>query len=187
MLVVKTHLNSKFDQAVANICESGRKLAVTEEQRLRLILSHWCGWSPTDVNHHHDSWVKYLQAEYAHLGQLYPILDSLTWEDELQLYPRGRIPPQPSLFLLATVYLYYVYDFENMCMCRAGQSLEEVYEGLKRMRYCGIEEGDWEEEEPGIEGNPASYFPVYVPNRNHGFVVETPQEEFSIGESELVR
>jgi hypothetical protein len=117
----------------------------------------------------------YLQAEYAHLENLQPILDSFTWQEELDAIDALSFqPPEPWLFLLATANSFYVYDFENRSMCPAGMSLEEVYTGLKEARYRGDKEGDWDEGPRSFDINPADYFPVYIRSREGILVLQNP-------------
>ena len=126
-------------------------------------MKHWCGWSPTDSNHIRDSWVQYLQAVYPHLQNLYPILDSLMWPEEIAKYPAGGDPPAPWLFLLATADSFYVYDFENRWLGCAGNSLDDVLSGLKTERYLSWEERHWKSEKCCNDDlDPGNYFPVYT-------------------------
>jgi hypothetical protein len=181
LLVVKTHLKSVFNDAMDRMASCNKDISVSEQYHLRYILSHPCGWSPmsTAAAAEHDAWMRYLQAEYAHLKNLQPILDSLTWPEELAAYPDGLDPSVPSLFLLATPDSFYVYDFENRRMCLAGTSTKEVYDGLKEKRYQGDKEGDWNEEPCSLDIDPAPYFPVYNRSREDGFVLSL--KEFTQG------
>jgi hypothetical protein len=177
-LVVKTHLKSEFDDAVDRLMTHGKVMSADDRYYLRSILSHSCGWSPTATEHSQDPWMRYLQAEYAHLVNLQPILDSFTWQEELRALPDGWDPPGPWLFLLETSNSFYVYDFENRCMCLAGSSLKEVYIGLKEARYRGDKDGDWDEESCSLDINPINYFPVYNRSREGELILEFPLKEF---------
>jgi hypothetical protein len=168
ILRINTHLKSEFADAVSNIERAGHIVTPAEEHLLRLILTHWCGWSATDRSHLDDAWVKCLQAMYAHLNGLLPVLDSLVWAEELTRYPEGKSPPEPSFFLLATPRCYYVYALDDSTLFRAGDSLEEVYMGLKQCRFHGDKEGDWPAEPWSlpVDLEVCDYFPVYGPTRN---------------------
>jgi hypothetical protein len=179
-LFVKTHLKSEFKDAMDRLTVHDRVLSSNDQYYLRSILSHTCGWSPTAKEHSQDAWMRYLQAEYAHLENLQPILDSFTWQEELDAIDALSFePPEPWLFLLATANSFYVYDFENRSMCPAGMSLEEVYTGLKDARYRGDKEGDWDEEPRSLDINPADYFPVYIRSREGMLVPQNALKEFN--------
>ena len=180
-LRINTHLTYNFSEALKNIKNTGRELDVADERWLRLILSHWCGWSATKSSHMRDPWVKYLQALFRHLQGLVPILDSLVWPEELKHYPPGRSPPAPSLFLLATPQSYYVFQLDGLGLCRAGESLEEVYIGLKEGKYIGNDEDDWPGEEwCHVDEDERYYFPIYEHKRNSDgtFDLRHPLKEF---------
>jgi hypothetical protein len=98
-----------------------------------------------------------------------PVLDSLVWLEELVQIPAGSSPMQPSLFLLATPQSYYVFVLDGLTLCRAGESLKEVYVGLKDRRLHGnaSETGMWPEEEWAVTTtDERHYFPVYTSIRN---------------------
>ena len=90
-----------------------------------------------------DDWVsKYLRVEYSGLKTLVPVLDSLTWQEELREYP-VRIDPQiPLLFLLATDDSYYIFNFDNEALYYAGKSVRDVIRGLRMGAYLGSDYGD---------------------------------------------
>ena len=184
-LVIKTHLQSRFEDAIRNVGLSGHYIDSEEKEWLEVILSHWCGWSSTSPDHMDDAWVRYLQAEYRHLKRLVPILDTLVWPEELQDYPVGRSPPQPTLFLLANRSSYYVFHLGNAALYNAGQTLAQVYTGLKECRYYGDKEGDWKIEPLSIDGDPGDCFPVYESRRNAsgGFDLESPLMPFIEGKN----
>ena len=193
--VVKTHLNSdfgdsEFRDAVSNITAlNGLALSAADEKYLRLILTHHSGWSATSPNHTDDAWVKYLRAKYSLVG-LMPILDSMMYAEELVDFPtRLKEWLKPSLFLLATMGVYYVYDFdpdEGSGLYIAGKTLEEVYAGLKEYRYYRCQGDSWEEmpSSPALKyHNEDCYFPVYYRKdsllRDDGeFFLEEDLEEF---------
>jgi hypothetical protein len=135
VLRYNTHFKADVRDAIRNIRFSSHAFHPSDHHWLQLIHSHWCGWSATTVRHRGDGWVKFVQDTYRHLLGLVPILDSLAFPEDLAHYPDGRRPPEPSLFLFATMQYYYVYDFEEGGLSRAGETLEEVYTGLKEMKY----------------------------------------------------
>jgi hypothetical protein len=156
-------VSTTFEDAVENIKLTGRDFSVSDEHWLRLLLLHWYGWSATKVKHANDGWVKFLRRLYGHLDGLMPILDSLTWPEDLVHYPTGYYPREPSFFLLATPHYYYVFDFEGLTLFRAGNSLEEVYIGLKARKHQDAEEL-WPNEEwcrDAGDLDERDYFPVY--------------------------
>src|ERR1700737_1751570 len=141
-LRVNSHLKSDHANAVANIVRAGHVVSPVDEKYLRLILTHWCSWSATDSIHMRDSWIRYLQASFE-LDDLSPILDSLVWPEEIPSFPKRHYPPDPSFFLLATPMSYYLFILEDHSLLRAGESLREVYDGLKEGRFHCTNEGDW--------------------------------------------
>jgi hypothetical protein len=181
ILVIKSHLQSRFEDVVRNIEWSGHDIDTEEKQWLKLILSHWCGWSSTPIDHMNDAWVSYLQSEYRHLKGLVPILDTLVWPEELKHYPIGQSPPDPTLFLLANFDSYYVFHLEDASLYNAGKTLADLYVGLKEYRYHGNKKDDWKTEPLSIDGDPGDYFPVYHCRRNAsgGFDLESPLKSFA--------
>jgi len=163
-LVLRTHAKSNIDDAKRNLMNAARTISSDEEQDLRGIMSHWCGWSPTTAEHCHDPWVRFLQRNYSHLKNLVPVLDSLVWEDEILQYPLGHPPQEPWLFLLATPSSFYIYDFQNATMMPAGKTLREVKDGLRSRLWERPE--SWVEEEPHTDESPFDYFPVYLSLRD---------------------
>jgi hypothetical protein len=181
ILRVNNHLKSDFADALRNIKSTGREPSAHDEQWLRTILTHWSGWSATDPAHMRDPWVQYLQALFGHLRSLVPILDSLVWPEELTHFPIGYSPIEPSFFLLATPQSYYIFDFEGLGLYCAGQSLEEVYLGLRDCRFVGDKEGDWSPEKwCSLNLDARDFFPVYesARNRDRSFDPLYPLQEF---------
>jgi hypothetical protein len=163
-LRINAHLQSQYADAVSNIILARRPLDPTDENYLRHVLTHWCGWSPTVSVHRNDSWVQYLQTLFAHIKGLTPILDSLVWPEEVSQYPERLDPSEPTLFLLANDEAYFILVLEELGLYRAGESLREVYEGLQNDRWHGIKEGDWVAEDWNpryMEWDSRDYFPVY--------------------------
>jgi hypothetical protein len=167
---VKTHLKSTFADAVANIKATGRVLSPKDEHYLRLILTHPCGWSatyPSQVNSH---WASFFKTSYPHLKELRLILDTMTYAEELKALPPGIRPERASFFLLSTPELYYVYDCSQSPagagygLNRAGETLEEVYLGMKEYKYLDSDDDYWECEEEIVTLSIEEYFPLYPRN-----------------------
>lgn len=169
-LIAQTHLYSTFEDAVTNIEATGRSLSLSDEKYLRLLLTHHCGWSATYPERLNDPWVKFFHESYPQLKGLVPILDSMTYVEELIDLPDGFEPSRPEFFLLATSDSYYVYNFEEMGGCYgllcAGNSLEGVYTGMNEGKWAGWNDDDWEVEEAAHYSNPEKYFHSYYRKRN---------------------
>jgi hypothetical protein len=131
--------------AAANILRvTDKRISFDEAEALRLILTHACGWSATDPTHMNDNWVRYVQAfPKVPIEGLYPILDSLTWEADIEKYSLGCCPLDPTFFLFGNSQKYYIYFFDDDAMYCAGGSLVEVYQGMKTARFHGDKIGDW--------------------------------------------
>ena len=171
-LVIHTHLKSTFANAVSNIRATGRTtFSLDDEKYLRFLLTHSCGWSATYPERMNDDWVKFFQNSYPHLKGLIPILDSLTYAEELGKLPDGLEPPRPDFFLLATAESYYVYDFtDGGCgLFRAGNTLEEVYIGMKEYKYLGWDDEPWEIEQSVGGLCDEDYLPNYYRKENGDF------------------
>jgi hypothetical protein len=180
-LVLRTHEVSNVNDAKRNLGIAGMNITSAEDEiLLKYIMSHWCGWAPTRLDHHHDPWLRHLRDEFARLGHLVPILDTLIWPDEITRYPPGSQPARPWLFLLASGAEYYVYDFQNLVMNHAGASLREVFAGL---RNRGWEIGGWDKDDDDGDRNPKDYFPVYSLRRNDDgqFKFMGPVHDFPAG------
>jgi hypothetical protein len=170
-----SHIKADYSTAVANVVRAtGKRMSSDEEEALRLILTHACGWSATCPTHMDDNWVRYVRAfPKVPIEGLYPILDSLTWEEDLEKYSPGCYPFDPSLFLFGNSQKYYLYYLEDDAMYCAGETLVEVYEGLKVARFHGDKEGDWVdlEEHPAVEEMRAGeFFPVYWLSGNNDII-----------------
>jgi hypothetical protein len=161
---LNTHPKNDFGEALANITNTGRMVSESEQQYLRVILTHWCGWSATDPGKMNEPCFKYIQYRNRHLGRLYPILDDIWWPEDVQDIPPNLDPGLPSRLLFANDEHYFVYTLEYDFLYRAGKTLEEVFIGLKEGRDVGIpEDGSWEYEEiPYYEEDYYSYFPGWI-------------------------
>jgi hypothetical protein len=170
-VLVKTHLHSTFEDAVANVVTAtGRALTENDEHYLGLLLTHWCGWSATYREHMDplEPWMVFFQLRYPHLQDLRLILDSLTYPEEVENLPEGYQPLRPELFLLATPERYYVYDCtaENDGLFEAGPTLKDVYRGMKEWRFLRVEENRWPVEKVITTVSQQGYFPEYYREPN---------------------
>ena len=149
---------AEVEDAIDNVEYTGRAVGAQDKKQLRMIMSHWCGWSPTSAEHRNDPWMQHLRRTYL-LPELQPILDTLTWPEEFAQYPPGRTAAHPSLFFLVTSTSYYIYNFVDFAMFKVGDQLSDVVDGLQRERW--IDGELWEEiTGRGYEGA-EDYFPVY--------------------------
>jgi hypothetical protein len=178
-LVLKTHSVLGIKVAVLNAEATGRKLAGEDIKYLELLATHWCGWSPTSADHREDSWVSYLRYAYPSLAGLQPVLDSLIWANEISRYPIGQVPRPPWLFLLATRERYFIYNFQEVAMMDAGDTLMEVFEGMKKDRWM---EDMWKLVPRRGRKEPCDYFPVYddVPHTTEDHPLEYPIRDFTV-------
>ena len=170
--VKKSHLieeRENFQMAVTNITKTGKVLTCSDEQYLQYILCHWFGWSATSPPHHNDSWSQYIKHQYPHIENLSPILDDMTWTEEVGRYPSGMFPGDPRCFLLANRTAFYFYHRDPEYLMRAGTTLEEVYWGLREGRWLYGEPNEWEiESDSGEEYDTTDYFPIWKGGHEEG-------------------
>src|SRR5271170_987922 len=88
----KPHLieeSGSFEIALSNIAKTGKTLDSSEQIFLRYILdAPFMGWSGTLPAHHNDAWMQYLRHRFS-LPDLVPILDDVTWPEEVAMLPLG--------------------------------------------------------------------------------------------------
>ena len=170
-IYVPTHLKSTFADAVNLLKATGRTLSPADETYLRLLLTHCCGWSATYREHMDDPWVKFFQTRYPQLKGLTPILDSMTYVEELVDFPDGYHFKGPQFFLLATTDSYFVYDATDGedGLRTAGETLEDVYNGMKDCRWADSSEDPWGFVEEEEYLSPTEYFPHYYRKENGNF------------------
>lgn len=167
---VQTHMKSTFDDAVANIESTGRSLSPEDGKYLQLLLTHSSGWSATYPEQMNAHWATFFKDCYPHISDLVLILDNMTYPEELRDLPGGRTPEQAEFFLLATPESYYVYDCAETLagtgsgLNRAGQTLKEVYLGMKEWRHMDVKD-PWEREEDEW-ADCRRYFPHYRRNKD---------------------
>jgi hypothetical protein len=157
-------MKSTYDDAVNNInAVTGRDLSPADEEYLRRILTHPCGWSATYRDRMNDKWTDFFRNNYPQLKGLALVWDSLTYEEELVDLPDGLRPIRPTFFLLATPELYYFYDFsdEGYGMTRAGKTLEEVYIGMKEYKYMDWKDDGWDFEDAIGGLLDSKYLPIF--------------------------
>lgn len=164
---VNSHLSNLFLSAVLNVERAGHTLDHDDREYLRLIISYWCGWSATAEAQKQDSAFQYIRHRYATVGNLEPILDDMTYVEEVPWMPQAVILGIATTLLLATPDRFYVYVVEVDSLLDAGATLKEVYEGLRKSTSVLTMYGSgWEATEP-FETNldSISYFPDYHPFR----------------------
>jgi hypothetical protein len=120
-----------------------------------------------------DPWVQFFNIRYPQLKRLVPILDSMTYLEELIDFPDGYAFKEPRFFLLATADSYFFFDATDGedGLRIAGETLEEVYTGLRECRWADSSEDPWDfvEEEEYIP--PTESFPTYYRKENGNFGV----------------
>ena len=170
-ICIQTHLKSTFADAVALLQGTGRDLSSSDERYLRLLLTHDCGWSATYPEHMTDHWVKFFNIRYPQLKEMVPILDSMTYREELSEFPMGFLFERPRFFLLATFDCFYIFDATDGedGLRIAGKTLEEVYTGLRDWRWAEVSEDPWDFVDEEEYLNPIGYFPTYYNEDNGNF------------------
>jgi hypothetical protein len=173
---VATHLKSSFEAAVNAVTKAtGGALSSEDEQYLRFILTHWCGWSATYPEHINDPWVKYVTTNHTVGRALVPILDSMTYVEELPFFPQGLVFTEPSLFLFfgeGSFYVLWCWD-EGPALFNAGKSLKEVYVGLRNLWFAeSCDDGEWKYERNSYEMDEDECFPRYYLKSNGRFGIK---------------
>lgn len=178
---VRTHLKSTIADAVNNLTSTGRNLSLVDEKYLRLLLTHPCGWSATYPEHFQDSWVEFFHVRYPQLEGLVPILDSMTYREELKDFPEDHYFRRPRFILLATSDRYFIWDASDWGqdgLFYAGDTLEEVFTGLRDWRWAESSENSWEMLEDGGEYlEPDFYFITYEHRKKGSFGILDSMEE----------
>ena len=170
-ICIQTHLKSTFMDAVRLLQGIRHDFSFSDEKYLRLLLTHTCGWSATYSEHMTDDWVAFFKIRYPQLKGLVPILDSMTYQEELSLFPIGFVFYLPQFFLLTTSDCFYIYDAtDNQDGLRiAGNTLEEVYIGLMEWRWADSSENPWDFLEEAEYLSPSDHFPAYYTKENGNF------------------
>ena len=165
--VHKSHIMTEDENyriTVENIARTGRTLDEEEAKYLRYLLCYPSGWSATSPLHHDDSWVHYIQHRFSHIDKLRPILDDMTWPEEIPLLASDYGPGFPQYLLFANAETFYFYKFDGDGLFRAGNTLKEVYYGLLQRRWAGEDETRemwFVEPDNGEEYDPYDYFPFW--------------------------
>ena len=178
-IVFRSHLLSdedNFQMAKENIESTGRRLdQKTDEKFLKFILEFSFGWAATSKPHRNDAWVKYVRHVFGK-NDLVPILDEMTWPEEIDRLPGDWSPGDPRLILFANRSYFYVYDYELDNLFRAGSTLEEVYNGLAEGKWFYVTEPEnWWPMEPEIyfEYHNEDYFPRWDWHVKNGKIIST--------------
>ena len=169
-----TRFTNELASAISNIIRAGRTVSTPEEESiLRHLLSHPSGWSACDPQHFNDPCFQYIQWRFRHLGPLYPILDDIWWEEVVDKLPFNIEASLVSRILLASESGFHVYTPEIDCMYKAGETLEQVFDGLRMNKDLLSEEG-WEfEEVEEIELDHLMYFlDWYADSERRGYNVK---------------
>src|SRR5208282_4605419 len=89
-----------------------------------------------------------------------PVLDSVVWPEDAQYFPRSLdIDSCHILILFTSESGYYFYKMDDWTMWHAGNTLEDVFEGLKECKYLYNE---WDAPDPCTNWfEPGEYFPHY--------------------------
>ena len=172
-----------FRIALENIMKTGRTPNSSEKMFLRHVLDcPFMSWSATTPAHQDDDWVHYLRHQFT-LPGLVPILDDMTWPEEIAVLPEGYGIGGPAYLLLADATSFYFFEFEGGPLWKAGVTLEEVYLGLKRKAWWFDSDDVWDEvEDNGEEYDYYNYFPMWTPIRREdgteGYKLVDPLKAF---------
>ena len=167
--VHKSHIMTQDENyriAADNIAATGRIWEEEDEKYLRYLLCYPSAWCATTSSHHEDAWVQYIRHQFPHVKNLRPILDDMTWPEEIKLLPGDYGPGFPEYQLLANATTFYFYNFDTDALFRAGNTLEEVYHGLRQRRWSfnpnGTAERWFIEPDCGSEEyDRYDYFPIW--------------------------
>ena len=154
-----SHLTNDRQMAINNLGLAGRILDETEDKYLDYLLQHPTGWSATSCNHHNDSCFKYIQHQFHPQGELFPILDDMTWPEEAASFASRICPGEPIMFLLSDSTWYFVYLFETDELLKAGKTLQDVYHGFREGQHSQMSKNRWETmSDTGVEYDHWDYF-----------------------------
>jgi hypothetical protein len=162
--VHKSHIiteDENYRMAVDNIALTGRNLGAEEDKYLRFLLCYPSGWSATSPLHHNDSWIHYIRYHYPHINKLQPILDDMTWPEEIPLLAGDHGPGSPAYILFANLETFYIYEFDGNSLFRVGNTLKEVYHGLLERRLDSDEAMSFLEPDNGEDYHIHDYFPLW--------------------------
>ena len=107
-------------------------------------------------------------------------MDSITYPEELKDFPESHRLRKPWFFLLATPDCYYVYDATEgeEALFVAGESLEEIYVGMRDWRWADSSDNMWEIVDEVESVSPTDYFPKYYRKENGTFGKWGSNEEY---------
>ena len=99
-------------------------------------------------------------------------LDDGIWPEEAQYFPRGLLPGPSFHIVLASDSGYYFHRMDEAALYQVGNTLEEVFEGLKYCKYsgpAGPNSDEWGGVDPCTDFfEPSQYFPNYKFDREKG-------------------
>jgi len=172
---VQSHIKSTLADAVNLLKATGQVISTEDEKHLSLLLTHPCGWSATYSEQMDEPWVRFFREQYPQLRNLTPILDTMTYPEELIDLPDGYVSSGPDFFLLATSDSFFFYDVTDgeQVLCSAGTTLEDVYNGMKDRRWADSSEDPWDVVNELGYLDPNIYFPYYdrLENGNFGMLL----------------
>ena len=156
-LRIDKHLNSTLNDALDNI---GKPLSERETMYLRYLIQHPWGWSATPKQHRNASGFRYLYKLYPEAEGLRPVLDTIIWPEDAKYFPPSLgIDPHYSLILFTSESGYYFYRIDDLALFHAGNTLKEVFDGIKAYKYLNNE---WDGPDPCADWfEPVEYFPHY--------------------------
>jgi hypothetical protein len=167
-LVTRSHLTNdaqNVQMTIENIKAAGRPLDSSDEKYLHYILRSPFSWSATWKSHQNDSWVKHVQYRFPHVKNLRPILDDMTWPEEVHLFPAGYGPQYPMYMLFANEESFYLYFCELDGLWKTGRTLEELYFGLLNRNWWQWKDKFFLEPHNGEKYNLDNYFPNWKRRR----------------------
>ena len=152
---VDMHLNATFRDALDNIA---MPISDREKMFLHYLIQHIWGWSATPKQHRSASGFRYLSKVYPEVTGLRPVLDNVVWPEDAQYFPPSLgIDNSYVLVLFASESGYYFMD--DWGLYQAGNTLEEVFEGIKEYKYLNNE---WDGPDPCTDWfDPEEFFPQY--------------------------
>ena len=161
-----------------NIAKTGKTLNFSEHIFLRYVLNApFMGWSGTLSNHHDDDWMQYLRHRFS-LPDFVPILDDITWPEEIAVLPPDYGLGGAMFALLANSTDFYFDEFDGDALSKAEMTHEDVYDGMQKRKLWPTIEDAWEVvKDNGEEYDHYDYFPDWIRGRK-----EYGEEEYKLVE-----
>ena len=181
---IQSHIKSTVADAVNLIKATGRIVSMDDEKYLSLLLTHRCGWSAMYPEQMDEPWVRFFREQYPQLINLTPILDTMTYPEELIDLPDGYVSAGPEFFLLATSDSFFVYNATDgdEGLRPAGTTLEDVYNGMKALKWADSSEDLWDTMDRLGYLDLDKYFPYYDILENGNFGMALPMQDGYIKE-----